>query len=266
MIVNASVIERLETKTPERRFKQMLEQEFHFAPKIAQAILEEAQAHLAAPTGPNRLGQKQVILAKREAGHGRSLRDTALTQVTWTVDAGAEDRQVGQRYGQKALRQVRMQRLLLEALEQGAVASQEDVAQALQVSVRTIKRDFEELQGQGIYLPSRGNLHGIGRGQTHKAQIIGCWLRGATYDQIAQQTHHCVSSIQRYIQTFVRVIDLHLQDFSELQIAQLLQMGPPLVQEYLVVYQKHAQPDCRRRLHEQMDRLLQAAGPKKGGR
>lgn len=265
MIVNASVIERLETKTPERRFKQMLEQEFHFAPKIAQAMLEEAQAHLGPPAGTNRVGQKQVILAKREAGHGCSLGETALTQVTWTVDAGAEDRQVGQRYGQKALRQVRVQRLLLEALEQGAVASQEDVAQVLQVSVRTIKRDFEELQGHGIYLPSRGNLHGIGRGQTHKAQIIGCWLRGATYDQIAQQTQHCVSSIQRYIQTFVRVIDLYLQNFSELQIAQLLQIGPPLVQEYLAVYQKHDQPDGRHRLAEPMERLLPAVAPKKGG-
>ncbi|MFN8454524.1 MAG: DUF1670 domain-containing protein [Anaerolineae bacterium] len=243
----------------------MLEQEFHFAPKIAQAILEEAQAHLVCSSGPNQTGQKQVILTKREAGHGRCLRETALIPVTWTVDAGVEDQQVSQRYGQKALRQVRVQRLLLEALEQGAVASQEDVAQALQVSVRTIKRDFEELQGQGIYLPSRGRLHGIGRGQTHKAQIVGCWLRGATYDQIAQQSHHCVSSIQRYIQTFVRVIDLHLQDFSELQIAQLLQIGPVLVQEYLAVYHKHDQAECRGRLQEQMERFKQAVAPKKGG-
>lgn len=255
---------RLDTKTSEQRFKQMLEQEFHFAPKIAQVILEEAQGHLVVPAEQNGVGQKQVILAKREAGHGRSLRETELTQVTWTVDAGAEDRQVGQSYGHKALRQVRIQRLLLEALEQGALGSQEDLAQALNVSVRTIKRDFAELQSRGIYLPSRGNLHGIGRGQTHKAQIIGCWLQGATYDQIAQRSHHAVSSIQRYIQTFVRVIDLHQQNFGEPQIAQLLQLGLPLVQEYLAVYHDHNQPDCRERLQEQMARFKQADGPKKG--
>lgn len=263
MIANDS-LKRLETKTPEQRFKQMLEQEFHFAPKIAQSILEEAQAHLWVRSRPNRAGQQQVILAKREAGSGRSLWETELMQVTWTIDAGAEDRQVRYRYGPKALRQVRIQRLLLEALEQGAVASQEDLAQVLNVTIRTIKRDFEELQGQGIYLPSRGYLHGIGRGQTHKAQIIGYWLRGATYDQIAQRTHHCLSSISRYIQTFVRVIDLHQQDFSQLQIAQLLQIGQPLVQEYLAVYYHHDQPDCRGRLQEQMVRFKQAIGPKKG--
>jgi biotin operon repressor len=255
---------RLETKTSEQRFKQMLEQEFYFAPKIAQSILEEAQAHLVEPSGPNGAGRQQVILAKREAGHGRPLRETELIQVSWTVDAGPEDRQVGQGYGQKALRQVRIQRLLLEALEQGAVASQEDLAQALNVTVRTIKRDFAELQEQGLYLPSRGNLHGIGRGQTHKAQIIGCWLQGATYDQIAQRTHHALSSIQRYIQTFVRVVDLHQQDFSDNQIAQLLQLGLPLVQEYLAVYENHPQPGYQRRLQEQMVRLKQAMTLKKG--
>jgi DNA-binding transcriptional MocR family regulator len=152
------------------------------------------------------------------------------------------------------------------SLEQGAVASQEDVARALNVSLRTIKRDFAELERRGFYLPNRGNLHGIGRGQTHKAQIVGWWLRGATYDQIAQQTHPCLNSIQRYIQTFVRVIDLTQQDFSPLQIAQLLQMGPALVQESLAGYQTQAQPECRRRLQEQMDRLKQATPPKKGAK
>ena len=255
---------RIDTKTAEQRFKQMLEQEFHFAPKIAQSIVEEAQLHIGVQSGPKQAGQQPVILAKREAGHGRPLWETELMQVTWTIDAGLEDRQVSDRYGPKALRQVRIQRLLLEALEQGAVASQEDLAQVLNVSVRTIKRDFEQLQAQGLYLPSRGNLHGIGRGQTHKARIIGCWLRGATYDQIAQQTHHSFGSIGRYIQTFVRVIDLHQQAFSEVQIAQLLQIGQPLVQEYLAVYQQHDQAECRERLQEQMARFKQAGRAKKG--
>lgn len=258
-------IERQNVKTSEQRFKQMLQQDFHIAPKIAQAILVEAQVHLLEPSQSQQPGQQSVIVAKRTASHGRALRETELTQISWRVDAGAEDRQVQQQHGSKALRQVRLQRLLLEALEQNGVASQEDLAQVLQVSVRTIKRDFEELQQQGLYLPSRGNLQGIGRGQTHKAQIIGCWLRGATYDQIAQKTHHALSSIQRYIQTFVRVIDLDQRKFSVGQIAQLLQLGPPLVQEYLSVYQTHDQVECRQRLQEQMERLKAATAPKKGG-
>jgi len=77
--------------------------------------------------------------------------------VTWTVDAGAEDRAVQRQHGAQALRRVRIQRLLDEALEQGAVASQEDLAQALHSSTRTIKRDFAHLQAEEMLLPSRGN-------------------------------------------------------------------------------------------------------------
>jgi predicted ArsR family transcriptional regulator len=262
---NNPAFERQKVKTTEQQFKQMLQQDFHLAPKVAQAILEEAQLHFLEPAIPPSTGQRPVIVAKRAAGHGRALRETELIQITWTIDAGAEDQQVQQRYGHKALRQVRLQRLLSEALDQGGVASQEDVAQALQVSTRTIKRDFEELEQRGVYLPSRGNLHGIGRGQTHKAQIIGCWLGGATYDQIAQQTRHALSSISRYIQTFVRVIDLAERAWSVRQIAQVLQIGAALVEEYLAVYQQHDQPECRQRLQEQMARLKLASEPKKGG-
>jgi CRP-like cAMP-binding protein len=255
---------RLAAKTPEQQLMYVLEKEFEFAPKIAQAIWSEVQHSLMNQAKPLGAGQMRVVLAKRQAGHGRALNETETMTIIWSVDAGVEDRQVWQQHGAKALRQVRVQRLLLEAVEQGAAATQEDLAQALNVSVRSIKRDFEELQGQGHYLPSRGNLQGIGRGQTHKARIIERWLRGETYDQIALHTHHAVVSIQRYLRTFVRVIELQQQDFNEHQIAMLLQIGVALVQEYLAVYQNNDTPECQIRLQEQLDRLNQPARAKRG--
>jgi biotin operon repressor len=171
-----------------------------------------------------------------------------------------------QQHGRRALRQVRIQRLLDEALAQDAVATQEDLARALQVSLRTIKRDCAALEAEGVYLPTRGHLHGIGRGQTHKARIVAQWLGGATYDQIGRWSRHSLSAIQRYVQTFVRVVDLHRRGFADEQIALLLQVGLPLVQEYRVVYQQHATPACRERLAEQIERLGRADAPPKGGR
>ena len=50
-------IERLEAKTPQRRFLHLLEREFHFAPRI---------------------GQIRVILARRTAKPGRALQETRL--------------------------------------------------------------------------------------------------------------------------------------------------------------------------------------------
>jgi hypothetical protein len=186
--MNEQTKERLQAKTPEQRYLSVLEQDYDQPPRVAQALLEEAQMYLLGSDLALRPGQTRVILVRVDAGHGQALSQTATQEVTWTVDAGQEDRQVLQQYGPVMLRRVRIQRLLDEALEQGAAATQEDLAQALHVSVRTIKRDCADLQAQGIYLPTRGKLRGIGRGQTHKAQIVGRWLEGETYDQIALHT------------------------------------------------------------------------------
>jgi len=173
------------------------------------------------------------------------------------ADASAhmKDLQVEANQGREALRHSRIQRLLSEAVEQGAAATQEDMATALQVSVRTIKRDCAKLQQKGISLPTRGNLQGIGRGQTHKAQIVGRWLRGETYDQIALHTHHSLTCVKRYIQAFVRVVQFHRQSFSLGEISLALQVSAPLVQEYLAVYQQNDTPFCRQRLTQQLERL-----------
>ena len=265
-LMNQDELLRLQAKSADQRLLSMLQQEFHFAPKIAQAILREAQECLLGSAVGLRAGQMRIVLLKRNAPHGRALSQTKTIEVTWTLDAGSEDQQVLACHGLTALRQVRIQRLLEEALAQGAVASQEDLARALQVSGRTIKRDCAALQAQGIYLPTRGNLQGIGRGQTHKAHIVGRWLQGETYDQVARHTHHAVSCVRRYVQTFVRVVKLQQQPLSQPEICLLLQVSQPLLAEYLAVYERFDSPFCRQRLDEQLARLTDPAPqPQKGG-
>lgn len=259
------IMQRLQAKTREQRLLNTLEQEFQYAPKIAQAIVAEAQECLLGQPGQLRAGQMRQVLLKRDARHGQSLGQTATTEVTWTIDGGVEDQVVAAEHGHQALRGVRIQRLLDEAVAQGAVASQEDLARALQVSVRTIKRDCAQLRAQGVYLPTRGNLQGIGRGQTHKAQIVGLWMEGATYDQIAQQSRHSLSSVQRYLQSFFRVVGLREEGFSQTEIALLLQMSRPLVEDYLAVHHQHQSPRCQRRLNEQLQRLRRAKPAGKKG-
>lgn len=253
--MDTNQIERLEAKTAERRLLYILQEQFSQPPRVAEALVDVAQMCLGDAREQLGAGQMRVLLVKRGARRGRALRETATTEVVWTLDSGAKDRAVLREHGRVALRRVRIQRLLSEALEQGALATQEDLAQALQVSVRTIKRDCRYLEGQGIYVPTRGNVQSIGRGQTHKAQIVGRWLLGETYDQIALHTHHCVASIKRYVQTFVRVVELQRRGFGEVQIALLLQMSVPLVHQYSALYAKHDATECRERLEEQLRRL-----------
>lgn len=254
---------RLKAKTGQQRFVQMLQYDFKLPPRIAEVIVQEAEMFLQGRQQTLKAGQLRVILAQRHAKAAQAVAETEMVEVTWTVDAGAEDLEVRQQFGRQALRRVRLQRLLAEALEQNGIATQEDLARALHVTVRTIKRDFAYLQAQGSYLPSRGYLHGIGRGQTHKAHIVRCWLEGQTYDQIAYHTHHSHTSIQRYLLFFVQVVHLHQQQFAPSEISQIVQVGLPLVHEYLALYESHNSPAARARLQEQLERLTRYE--KKGG-
>ena len=259
-------IQRLQAKTAEQRFLSMMEQEYNYAPRVAQAILEEAKECFLGQPQNLRPGQTRVILLKRDAAHGQALSKSNTTEITWTVDAGAEDYEVEQEHGRAGLRHVRIQRLLDEAICQGAVASQEDLARVLQVSVRTIQRDCVHLQRQGVSLATRGKLKGIGRGQSHKAQIVGRWLQGETYDQIARRTRHNLGCVKRYVQAFARVINLHQKEMTISEISLLLQMSDYLVKDYLAIYTEHNTLFCRQRLAQQLNRLTNSDHePKKGG-
>lgn len=246
---------RQAAKTVEQHFVRTLIDEFQFAPRIAEAVLYEAQSSLLFEGQEPGTGQIRMILSRRQAGHGQPVSRTPSQVVLLTINAGLEDQDVLQTHGRVAMRRMRIQRLLDEALEQGAVASQEDLAMALNVGVRTIKRDCKALSAEGIYLPTRGNLHGIGRGQTHKALIVKRWLQGETYDQLIVTTRHSLTSIRRYIQSFVRIVELHEAGFGLHQISRLVEKGEPLVQEYLAVYTENNSSEQRERLAEQIQRF-----------
>jgi hypothetical protein len=248
-------------KTPASQLQQKLESDFDIPRRIAEVIVSEAEACLQAQNEKLVSGQRWVLLANREAGHGQALSETAMKRVCWTLDDGADDATTLTGQGRVGLRRVRIQRLLDEAVEQGALATQEDLAKALAVDLRTIKRDCQALEAAKVWLPLRGNVRSIGRGQTHKAQIVGRWLAGETYDQLTRSTRHHVSSISRYVQTFVRVVALQQEGLSEQQIAHLTQCGVALVQEYLQLYQQYDTPQQRERLTEQLQRLQGKSQP-----
>jgi hypothetical protein len=52
-------------------------------------------------------------------------------------------------------------------------------------------------------------------------------------------------------------VHLHQQDFEPPDIAHLVQLGLPLVNEYLTLFRTINSKAAQRRLQEQLDRLLQ---------
>jgi DNA-binding SARP family transcriptional activator len=96
-------------------------------------------------------GQITVRLPCADAPTGRPLRDDEYVSVTWTVEA-PEDESVR---GKVARRRGRIPRLLAEAQAQGAAPRDQDLAAALGVSLRTLRRDMAALRDEGHALPTR---------------------------------------------------------------------------------------------------------------
>lgn len=251
-----SAIDRLAVKTLDQRFRYELENGFELAPRVSQVILEVAKEvfQLEAVSGDQasrlRPGQIRQVIAAAGVAHGRSLQQTDLVEVTWTLDAGQEDLAVLREHSRQALRQVRILRLVEEALDQGGEPTQEDLAKALGVTARTIRSDIAVLVARGYQVATRGKLRGVGRGQTHKVIIIELYLKRCTYTEIIRRTHHSAYAIKRYLQSFGRVIMLRDKGLILNEIAYAVGLSERLTQEYLDLYQRYNVPEYRDRLAE----------------
>ena len=97
-----------------------------------------------------------VWLAKADVPLGRPLTPNDLLPITWTLDDGVGDTAVRQQSGKVGLRRHRLRRLADEAFAQGALPTDDDLAQVLGVSVRTVERDRVALAESGFVLRTRG--------------------------------------------------------------------------------------------------------------
>jgi hypothetical protein len=224
-----TTLDRLAVKTPEAAFLHVLRREFNFSSRVSRELLSTAQEMLVGgvPSSAVRPGQVRLVVASLKAPFGPPLAETNKVEVTLTVDAGAEDAQVKERDGAEGLRQGRILRLTEEALEQGGVLTQEDLARALSVNTRTIRRDVKVLKATEHLVQTRGFVKGVGRGQTHKVQAIELRLDRKGYDEIARRIHHSSQAIKRYVSMFLRIVVLHRQGATVKEISFLTQSSVP---------------------------------------
>lgn len=253
-----TVPDRLSLKTPEAAFLHVLQAEFDFSPRVSRELLATAKDLLigSLPSLAVRPGQVRLVVCRLAAPFGPPLSETDKVEVTLTVDAGAEDAAVKAREGREGLRRGRILRLIDEALEQGGVLTQEDLARVLAVDVRTIRRDIRALSQKGHLIHTRGQLKGAGRGQSHKVRIIELWLDRQGYDQIGRWVHHSAQSIKRYVSAFLRIVVLHQQGMAEEEIAFVTRSSVRLVRDYLALYQAALAVHHRReKLQEELARV-----------
>jgi hypothetical protein len=89
-------------------------------------------------------------LARADAPLGRVLRADELVEVNLTVHTAADEA-----FDEPARRRHRLRRLLTEADTQGAAPTDDQLAELLLVSRRTILRDMAELEREGVVTATR---------------------------------------------------------------------------------------------------------------
>jgi hypothetical protein len=249
---------RLQSKSVKQSIIASIARDFNLTPILAEAyfsqisdyFLQHAELELGA-------GQCHYLAVDENEPAGKPIALCKKVSVKLTLHNPEEDLPVYKKAGLHGLRQHKIVRVTNEAIDQGGLLSYEDIAFILTCSVVTIKRDMSSMRKRGIILPSRGWRHEMGRGQTHKTQILELYLSGHQFSEIERRTKHSETAIKRYLQDFARVVLLHQKGFSLDQVRISTGFSHRLIGEYLKLFKAHAKS-------RELKRILQS--PKKRGR
>jgi hypothetical protein len=257
-MLDQSLSDRLQSKSVKQSIVSSIARDFNLTPILAEAyfsqisnyFLHHADVQLGA-------GQFHYLAVDENEPAGKPIALCKKVSVKLTLHVPEEDLPVYKKSGLRGLRHHKIIRITNEAIDQGGVLSYEDIAFILTTSVVTVKRDMSQMRKRGIILPSRGWRHEMGRGQTHKTQILELYLSGYQFSDIERRTKHSETAIKRYIQDFARVVLLHNKGFTLDQIRISTSFSHRLIGEYLKLLTAHA-------TSRELKRILQT--PKKKGR
>ena len=233
MRIRRRFLDRRQIKSSEGELLWELENSYSLSPKLSSSIMTTAKECLLRDYSL-REGQIEVTVIGIEERSGKVIEKMEKKKVRLTIDNGIEDIEILKEYGRISLRQIKIERITDEAIEQGGVLSQEDLSKYLGCTVRTIQRDIKAIKKKGIEVVTRGYLHNIGRGQTHKVKIIGMYLDGKTYSEIKLTAMHSVGAIKRYLESFTKVLMAQSKGIYERkEISSVTGISEGLVKQYL---------------------------------
>ena len=233
MKLSRRILNRRQIKSSEGEFIWELENSYELSPRLSSLILMTAKDCLVKDYLLKE-GQIEVTVIEIEQRAGKAIEKMEKKKVRLTIDNGIEDIEVLKEFGRIALRRIIIQRITEEAIAQGGVLSQEDLGKYLSCTVRTIQRDIKQIKDKGIEVVTRGYLHNIGRGQTHKVKIIRMYLEGKTYSEIKLKTRHSAGAIKRYLESFTKVLMSQSRGvYKAKEISVVTGISETLVKQYL---------------------------------
>lgn len=165
---------------------------------------------------------------------GKPLEECELIPVVITFFT-ADDKELMNVESTKDLKWFRAYRFTTEVRKQGALLNQMDLAFLLGVSPAVLQKLMKEKEE--YILPTRGNICDMGPSISHADKIISLYLQGYTETQIQQRTFHSYDSIERYIDTFIKVVGLlEIEGLTPAEIHMILSCSRRLVNKYMKLY------------------------------
>ena len=228
---------RLDLKTIEGMFTNLITDGTNCSHFESEIIVEKAKEVFAIGDHAegNILQPGQMIWTALDMNEpqGKPLAVCKLRRIILTHIKQKEDAEVRRLYDRSAKRQQQINRMAVEAQDQKALLTQEDLAEILDTDVRTIRRDIQHLREQGISVPTRGQQKDIGPGVTHRVQAITLFLEEKEPVEIARAIKHSLTAVERYIDSFCRVVYCQRRFRNNLQTALVVGASIHTVNTYL---------------------------------
>jgi biotin operon repressor len=257
-------VARLEPKTAQEAIIGRIAEDLRLSPFLARAYYQQMaeyfRLYASLDLHDNQLAYCAVAAQEPP---GKKIAECQRVAVRLTLHAPADFDSTGAT-AISAMRRRRLQRLCDEALDQGGLLSQEDLALLLTTSESTIKRDLRALRADGICVPTRGQQRDIGPGVSHKVQTVLGYLRGEDFTALSRRLCHGKDSMERYLKAFRQVALMTREGLSPEFIRKASRLSLPLIAQYQALYEQangdEAMQGCLRELLS-----LDALPAQKGG-
>jgi len=244
MIEEAIMAKRLKYKNDNHTFLQNLHSRYSMSIAEAELLVSEIK-FLIKDTEYLNDGQEFFSAIDINEPAGKPLKICKTKRVKLTLRC-SEDLEIRKKDGIKGYLSNVVSRICWQALEQGALLTQEDLAFLLNTSRANVKRIIASFKKQGDYIPTRGNYHDIGPGISHKYEAVRLYIKGIAPSDIAMRLGHSLNSIERYISDFSLVVSASLEDYNAIAISRFTSISEKVVREYLVLYDRYPlDPDLK---------------------
>jgi hypothetical protein len=239
----------LQDKTLTNVLRQLFISEFGYENKVlfAQAMIERILATVEAFIQPRSQLKPGQVLWMAVAHDGRkhaykAMKDIPLVPVILDLVTDEDLQALAQGEPFPNLRRRRHARLLDQALAQGGVLAQTDLAALTLTSGQQVGTDIARVQqAERRSLPYRGTVQDLGPTLSHKVQVARLLEAGYLEPEICRllSPTHSLRSVEYYAQLYKNVLKLLEQRFAPAEISSILSLNRSLLDEYIQIVKEH---------------------------